>query len=180
MHLSTQEFRLRWSRLTWLVTGAVIILVAVVAIVILRAAAHVGSRGNLVRGLLILEAAVPVAILGIVALFAPLGYEVNPDAVVIRRLVRNVVISRKTIREVRRVKSAEIGFAVRLFASGGFLGWFGLFFSHSLRRFWAYAGNRDDLVLVTQADGTRIVISPHPPDAFLETVWATDGGRRLW
>ena len=179
MDLSTHDFRLRWSRLTWLVTAAVIVILAVVTIVILRAAVHVGSRGNLVRGLLILEAAVPVAIFGIVALFAPLGYEVNPEAVVIRRLLRNVVIPLETIREVRRVESGEIGFAVRLFASGGFLGWFGLFFSHNLRRFWAYAGNRDDLVLVTQADGTRIVISPHPPDAFLETVRAADGGRHL-
>jgi len=52
--------------------------------------------------------------------------------------------------------------------SGGFLGWFGLFYSRGLGRFWAYAGNQEDLVLMTQTDGRKIVISPHPPEAFLE------------
>jgi len=170
MHPSTQRFRLRWSRLTWILTIAVIIIVAVVTIVILRPAVRVGPRGNSPRGLLILEAAIPAVIFWIVAWFAPLGYEVKPNAVVIRRLAWNVAIPLETICEVRRIESREIGCAVRLFASGGFLGWFGLFYSRKLGRFWAYAGNQKDLVLLTQTDGTKIVISPYPPEAFLEAV----------
>jgi len=59
---------------------------------------------------------------------------------------------------------------LRLFGSGGFLGWFGFFYNGSLGRFWAYAGNRDDLVLLTKTDGRKIVLSPHPPDAFLAAI----------
>lgn len=177
MQANTQRFRIRWSWVTWVVTAAVIVIVVFVTIAILGSAMHTGSRSSLLRLLVFVEAGVPVVIFGVVGLFAPLGYEVSADAVVVRRLVRSVIIPMETICDVRRVEPEEIRFAVRLFASGGFLGWFGLFFSQSLRRFWAYAGNRDDLVLVTQTDGTRIVLSPDPPDGFIETVWPTEGGQ---
>jgi hypothetical protein len=67
----------------------------------------------------------------------------------------------------------EIGSALRLFGCGGYLGWFGLFYSRSMGQFWAYAGNQEDLALLTQTDGTKIVISPCPPEAFLKAVQGT-------
>ena len=75
--------------------------------------------------------------------------------------------------------TGQIGFAWRLAGCGGFLGWFGLFYSRSLGEFWAYTGNREDLVLLTQTDGGKIVISPHPPDTFVKAVQETDGSRRV-
>jgi hypothetical protein len=79
------------------------------------------------------------------------------------------------IREVRRIDSRKMGFAWRIFASGGLLGWFGWFYSRRLGRFRAYATNQRDLVLITETDGTKIVISPHSEDEFLEAVRRNPG-----
>jgi len=179
MSVNTQRFSMRWSRLTWVVTVGASIVVALAPIVILRAAIRVGPGDGALRVLLISAAFLPLAIFGILALFAPVAFEVNPDAVVVKRLGRDLVIPRRGIREIRRVEAGQIGFAWRLAGCGGFLGWFGLFYSRSLGEFWAYTGNREDLVLLTQTDGGKIVISPHPPDTFLKAVQETDGSRRV-
>jgi len=121
----------------------------------------------------------PLIIFGVLAFFAPRAFEVNSDAVVVKRLGKDVVVPLESIREIRRVESGEARFMWRLCGCGGFLGWFGLFYSRALGEFWAYAGNQEDLVLLTQTDGTKIVISPYPRDAFLEAIWETEAGRRL-
>jgi hypothetical protein len=69
-----------------------------------------------------------------------------------------------------RVQRKEIGFAWRVFGSAGFWGWFGLFRSRRLGEFRACATNQRDLVLITKTNGTKMVISPHLPDAFLAAV----------
>jgi hypothetical protein len=170
MDLGEQRFRIRWSWLTWVVTIGVSLVVIVVAVVLLRAAMHSGSAGGPGRVMLAVAAFVPVVIFGIVALFAPLAIDLRPDVLVVRRLVRDVVIPLGQIREIRRMEPRDARFVWRLCGSGGFLGFFGLFYSRALGDFWAYAGNREDLVLLMQTDGTKIVISPYPPDAFVETV----------
>jgi len=172
-----QKFGMRWSRLTWIVTVAVIVVVVAIAVVIVWKAIRAGPDAGAIRVLLVLLAFLPAVSLGILALFAPRGYEVDPDAIVVRRIVGNVVIPRANIREIRRIESREIGSALRLFGCGGFFGWFGLFYSRQIGRFWAYMGNQTDLVLITQADGTKVVISPYPPDAFLEAIRQTEPQR---
>lgn len=176
MELSAQRFAVRWSRLTWCVSVAGLIGVVSIMFLLLRVATHV-TAGSGLRALLILEGLLPGIIFGVVGLFAPLGYQVNGDAVVVRRLASNVVIRRREVREAWRVGSGEFGAGLRLFGSGGFLGWFGLFYNGSLGRFWAYAGNRQDLVLLTKTDGTKILLSPHPPDAFLEAIGVSGQAR---
>ena len=165
-----QRFGMRWSPLTWIVTIAVIVLVVAVAVVILWKAIHVGPEVGGIRVLLVLVGFLPAVSLAILALFAPRAYEVDPDAITVKRIVGNVVIRRVDVREIRRIESRGIGSALRLFACGGFFGWFGLFYSRQIGRFWAYTGNQADLVLITQADGTKVVISPYPPEAFLEAI----------
>jgi hypothetical protein len=80
-----------------------------------------------------------------------------------------VLIERTQIREIRRIDSPEIGFVWRVFGSGGFFGWFGWFRSRSLGRFTAYATNRRDLILITKTDGSKLILSPYPRDAFLKS-----------
>jgi hypothetical protein len=160
----------RWSRVTWIVTVGVSIIVALIPVLILRTAVHAPPGNSVLRVVLIVAGFVPVVILGIVALFAPLAVEVSSEAVVVKRLVRDVVIPLADVREIRRLESGQAGFMWRLCGCGGFLGWFGLFYSRGLGEFWAYAGNRADLVLLTRIDGTKIVVSADPPDAFVEVV----------
>jgi len=135
-----QRFGMRWSRLTWIVTVVVIVLVVAVGVVILWKAIHAGSDAGAIRVLLVLVGFLPGVSVAILALFAPRGYEVDADAVVVKRIVGNVVVPRGDVREIRRIESREIGAALRLFACGGFFGWFGLFYSRQIGRFWAYTG----------------------------------------
>jgi len=127
--------------------------------VILRAARDAGPPSSALRVLLSAAAFLPLAIFGMLAFFAPLAFEVNSDAVVVKRLGKDVVVPFERIRGIRRVEPGEVRRTWRLCGCGGFLGWFGLFYSRKLGRFWAYAGNQKDLVLLTQTDGTKIVIT---------------------
>jgi len=162
-------FAARWSRSVWSMTVGVFALVVVTEVLLVRAAcgACEGEPRQMLAGLTVL---LSVGIFGSVAWFAPWGYVVRPDAIVVSRLGPPLVIAYDRIREVRRTDSREIGFAWRVFGSGGFLGWFGAFRSRRLGEFRAYATNRRDLVLITKTNGAKIVISPHPPDAFLDAV----------
>jgi len=173
MDSGTQRFGVRWSRLVWVVTIAVTALVVIVTAVILRAAIHARAGDSAVWLLLVVEAFLPIIILVALALFAPRAYEVNPDAIVVKRLGPDVVVPRDEIQEVQRLEGVKIGFTLRLFGCGGFLGWFGLFYSRGLGEFWAYAGNQKDLVLLTRTDGRKIVLSPSPPEAFIAAAQET-------
>ena len=170
MQGDTLRFAIRRSVLVWITSVGVITGVAVATAVLVRAVVRRPPEDVAVRALLILAACLPGAVLGVVALFAPRGYGVRADGIVISRLARDLVIRRDQVREVRRISAGEIGFAWRTLGSGGFLGWFGWFHSRALGGFLAYAGNRDDLVLIVRRDGEKIVISPDRPDAFVEAV----------
>jgi hypothetical protein len=168
MDLNTQRFGVRWSALPWLTTIAVLAVSAVVVVVVWWAAVDAVLRG---LGLPQWAFVVTCVVLGpsvAAALFAPLGYEVRPHAVVIRRLARNRVIPLGMIRELRQVRLEEIGFGLQVGACCGFLGWFGPFYNPRLGSFWAYVGNQKDWVLLTLTDGTKIVVSPCRPKAFLK------------
>ncbi len=168
-----QYFEARWSLLVWVLSiGAIVLVVAIGAGLILTAT-YGGHRHAAVRLALVVGAFAPAVILGVVALFAPRAYTLTEEAIVIVRRGPVVVIPRAQLQEVLRVRSTDVGFAWRLFGSGGLFGWFGLFHSRSVGNFWAYVTNQEDLILLVQADGTKILISPHPAHAFLDAVRRT-------
>jgi hypothetical protein len=173
MKATTERFAIRWSLSTWILTLGAVAVICIGLVAVLGAAIYASSEKPALRVLLGLEGLVLVAILAVVALWAPLGYVVSEDAVVVRRLARNVVIPRGSIRDVRRLARSDVGFAWRWFGSGGFLGFFGYFSSAKLGRFLAYVGDTNSLILITQADGRKILISPYPPDRFVELLQET-------
>lgn len=165
-----QCFAARWSPSVWTITVLVIVVVICVTAGLLWAAAHAADAGAATRMLLTAAALVPPVILCVTIFFAPLGYTVHAGLILVNRMGRPVVIACRESAEIRRMNAAEIGFAVRIVGSGGFFGWFGRFYSRRLGRFRAYITNRNAFVLVTQTDGTKIVLSPSPADVFVETV----------
>jgi hypothetical protein len=164
---TTQRFAIRWSLSTWVLTIGAVAVVCIGLTALAGTAIHVPPHGTILRALLALEGFVLIAILAVVAALAPLGYSVSEDSIVVRRLAHNVVIPRASIRDVRRLARRDVGFAWRLFGSGGLLGFFGYFSSAKLGRFLAYAADTASLVLITQTDGRKILISPYPPEEFL-------------
>lgn len=111
---------------------------------------------------------VPAVILSVTILFAPLGFTVDPVGIIVHRLGPNIYIRHEEIAAIQRIEPVQIGFGIRVFGSGGFFGFFGSFYSRRLGRFRGCITNRRDLVLIELQDGTKLVLSPHPADAFVE------------
>ncbi len=169
MPADSLRFPAHWSRAVAITTVAVTIIIVIVDVTLLWVT-HTTLAGRPIRVLPIAGALVIAGVFVVILLLAPRSYVVGTDGIVVNRLGPSLVIAYECIQELRRIDSGEIGFAWRIFGSGGFLGWFGWFYSQSLGRFSVYATNQRDLVLITKTDGTKIVISPYPPDAFLEAV----------
>jgi hypothetical protein len=97
-----------------------------------------------------------------------LGFTVDSVGLVIHRLGPNVCIRYDEIAGIERIGARQVGLGIRTFGSGGFFGFFGLFYSRQLGRFRGYMTNRRDLVLITLRNGAKLVVSPHPGDFFVE------------
>ncbi len=169
MPTDSLRFPAHWSRAVAIITVAVTVLIVMVDVMLLWVM-HTTLADRPIRAVPVVGALLITGVFVVVSLFAPRSYVVRTDGIVVNRFGPSLVIAYECIRELRRIDSGEIGVAWRIFGSGGFFGWFGWFYSQSLGRFLAYAANQRDLVLITKTDGTKIVISPYPPDAFLEAV----------
>jgi len=167
MSMNSVQFVARWSRSIWIVTAAVLVLVTGAEFLLARAALR-ASDNVAIEALLVVAALLPAGLLIAASLFAPTGYTIRPDAVVVRRRGPALVIVRERICRIERLDSRDMGFVWRVFGVGGFLGWFGLFYSRSLGEFRAYATNRRDLILITEADGRKTIVSPFPPETFAQ------------
>ncbi|MCU0916816.1 MAG: PH domain-containing protein [Planctomycetes bacterium] len=169
MSSHSARFSARWSGLVWLITVVVLAVVLAAEAILLTQAIRGSAEDTSGRVLYFLLMLVPLGIFGKTASLAPRYYTVGPEGVTVRRFGSDVLIERTQIREIRRIDSPEIGFVWRVFGSGGFFGWFGWFRSRSLGRFTAYATNRRDLILITKTDGSKLILSPYPRDAFLKS-----------
>ena len=171
MPVRSQRFAARWSLSVWIVTCAVTLLVVIVVGGMIRmTTSAIPDDGDGIRALLVFAAFVPVVILCVTIFLAPVGYTVHSQIIVVNRMGPNVMIPCGQIADVRRLHQSDLGFTLRIFGSGGFFGAFGRFYSYRLRWFHAYITNHQDLVLITRTDGTKILISPHPVDAFLDAL----------
>jgi len=168
MPVRPQQFAARWSLSVWIVTVVAMAVAIFVVAVVARLATHGLPEGDAGRPLMLIAGFVPVAVLCVTVFFAPLAYTVGPGAVVVNRMGPDFVVAVAEIVDVRRVGPRDVGFVVRLFGSGGFFGGFGRFYSRRLRHFRAYTTNGKDLVLISLANGGKVLISPHPADAFVE------------
>ncbi len=164
MAQGAQRFGARWSILVRMVTACVIVVTVVAVGVLLREATASG------RDWFVPIAFVPVGILCVAVFLAPLGYAVDSMGIIVHRMGPNVYVRHEEIAEIRSIEAREIGLGIRMFGSGGFFGFFGWFYSRPVGWFRGYATNHHDLVLVTLHDGSKLVLSPHPPEVFVECV----------
>lgn len=102
--------------------------------------------------------------------FSPREFELTLSGIVVKRIIRSFKIPYEEITEVSRARWTWKG--VRLMASGGLYGYFGLFRFSGLGRVWAYVTDRHKIVLIKTRDGTKYMLSPEDPDAFLEKIRA--------
>jgi hypothetical protein len=157
-----------WDRSLRVSTGALLAVLALAAAVVVTIAAVVGGGPVVVAlGGFALAVLAAVAVAGWA--LAPTGYAIEAGTLRVARRLRPVEVPLAGVTAVCRIAELRAGGAARLGGSAGFFGHYGRFWSRSLGSFRLYATRTHDLVLL-DLPGDRLVLSPDPPERFLEEV----------
>jgi hypothetical protein len=124
----------------------------------------------------LLPAAKAVVILIPIGLWewSPKGYRLTNDALVVHRAVGDRRIPLAGLKQARRLAPEELNGAVRVWAVGGFCGYFGSFMNGIETQTW-YVTDVAKCVRLDVPAGI-FVVSPHDPDAFLAALTPHQGG----
>lgn len=147
-----------WDNLVKGVTAAVVIFIISFTLLM----AYIIDDVMAIAGIIILYSAVLV----VPYLWAPKGYVITDKRILVKRLIRDLTIN--FIGEPERWVWTWWG--IRLFASGGLYGYFGLFSFKGIGRVWMHATNRHNLVLVKTYQGKKILLSPKDPEEFIKLI----------
>lgn len=82
-------------------------------------------------------------------LLTPLYLSVENGNIRIKKVVGNVLIPIDQVEKIERLERADISDAIRTFASGGFCGYLGHFYSRRIGYFTMYATEMKGLVSIT-------------------------------
>lgn len=120
-------------------------------------------------------ASVPVAVLLVAVLvtwaLAPVAVSIGAGAVMLERRLRPTRILLSEIRAVGILGEQPLRGALRTGGSGGAFGYYGRYWSRRLGPFRLFATRTDRLVLLDTASA-RYLLSPEPPEPFVEAVLA--------
>ncbi len=152
------HFDAPWATIVKIVTIGVSGLLLVVAL---------GVGRNLPPGTLpwFLAAVLPLLLLVGSALFTVRGYRLEPDRLLVERLLWSTEIGLQGLRGARHDPEA-MKRSLRLFGNGGLFVIAGLFSNKKLGRYRAFATDPKNSV-VLDFGARRIVVTPGTPDSFL-------------
>ncbi len=92
--------------------------------------------------------------------YMPRYIQLNNHSLIVKRGLGKLTIPYSQIIDIRQYKMMSSD--IRLFGSGGFLGWIGLFYNKKIGRYYAYVGNLDETFLVITRKGRWYLLSAHP------------------
>src|SRR5579872_4720153 len=149
----SQSFSASYDRTTKIITAVVCVTLAVVPIFTkIFAMAALGSL------LVVLCYA-----------YSPLGYTVSDRSIVVKRLIGRVLIPIESVREIRAATPEDFRGCLRLWGSGGFFGYYGLFRTSKLGKCtWYVTNRRNAVVLIT--DSKTTLFSPDDIEGFLAAI----------
>ena len=105
-------------------------------------------------------------IFGIVAVWVlltmPRYLLIDDKSIVITHPIGQTVILKSDIIEVRAIERSDIRGSIRLFGSGGFFGWFGIFRNNKFGTYRLYCGQLENLYLVKTTTKKYIISSSKP------------------
>lgn len=106
-----------------------------------------------------------VALLVSGMLFAPLSIKADDDMITVTHILRRTKIPMADVVSVERFQPT-MG-AIRVCASGGFMGYWGLFRESDIGRYTAYYGKASDCFLLRTRAGRQYVLGCAHPDAIV-------------
>ena len=111
------------------------------------------------------------AVLALAYAYSPRACAVSNRAILVKRLIGSVHFPLEDVREARAATAADLRGCMRLWASGGLFGYYGLFRTAKLGKCPWYVTNRRNAVVVVTGAKTA-VFSPDNVDGFLEAIRA--------
>ncbi|MCL5744393.1 MAG: PH domain-containing protein [Acidobacteria bacterium] len=118
-----------------------------------------------------LVAAISVLLFLVAYGYSPRGYVVTGRSIHIKRLLTTAQLPLHSIRAVRAATADDLRGCFRLWGSGGFFGYYGLFWTTRLGKCTWYATARKRLVVVVTESKTAL-FSPDDVDGFLAVIRA--------
>jgi len=94
-------------------------------------------------------------------MYAPKGYEVTKDELIIYRKIGNIKILKTSISEVRLLDKSELLGVTRTLGVGGLFGYFGAFTIPKIGETTFYTTQSKNLILIVTDTGKKKVISPN-------------------
>ena len=92
------------------------------------------------------------------AIKMPLYTYVGQNEIIVKQLIGSKNFKRNDI-STQRISSTDMKGTIRLFGSGGFLGYIGWFDNVKLGKFYMIITSKKDLLLITTATGKKYVIN---------------------
>mgnify|MGYP001037176845 CR=1 FL=1 len=108
-------------------------------------------------------------VLIVCALFYGTAYvEATPDKIILGSLLRRKTILMRDVAGVELFQPT-MG-AIRIFASGGFMGYWGFFKEDDLGRYYAFYGKSSDCFLVRLKNGDKYVLGCTNPESMVDYI----------
>jgi hypothetical protein len=166
------RFPAPWDRTLRVATT--VSLVAMAAVVAVLAVLASSLPGGAPPALALAPASLLALTCGIAFALSPRGYAIEAGKLRLERPLRAIEIPLASIRAAGALPDGALRGSVRVAGSGGLFGYYGRFWSRRLGAFRLHATRRTGLVVVdTAAD--RFVLSPEPPERFVEVLLAHAG-----
>lgn len=150
---SSRSFSASYDSLTRFITAGLFVVLVIVTL---------AARSLLLGCLLIL-----IHVLGYA--YSPRGYIISDGRLLVRRLIGNVSIPLSGLRDVRPAVPEDLRRCIRIFGSGGFFGYYGLYRTSKLGRCTWYVTSRDNAVILETGEKTY-VLSPDDVNSFTAAI----------
>ena len=107
---------------------------------------------------------------GLPYFFRPTGFGVTPHEILILRAVGPKRIPLRDVRQVVTPATTPERTGIGLYRVEGIHGSFGTYWNRTWGRYRVYVTDHTKAVEIRLANGSRVILSPHHPPAFLDTV----------
>ena len=119
--------------------------------------------------------AIPLILIFIICglFFAPIAIVATDNNIIIKAPLNKLLIPIEDIASVEKFQPIMSPFKmvrIRLFASGGFMGYWGIFYDPVIGKFNGYFGDSNSCFLLTKKNGEKYVLGCQNPEEMVEYI----------
>ncbi|MDR3286055.1 MAG: PH domain-containing protein [Prevotellaceae bacterium] len=157
----TRKFNVKWSLAVKIITAvcAVVLIAAEISLI-----NSIFSDNNIWRIVAVFLIAVALGFI----LVAPVSIQIADDHILLKRVLGKVVIYFDNIEKIEYYRHSKHD--IRVFGSGGYGGYLGVFSNAQIGKYSAYVGNLSQAFLIQLKNGKNYVFSCENRDFVIETI----------